>query len=374
MTGMETKDTVKCKGCGCEIWVGAKMIDGYCHDCYSRGRHLPPIIEDPVQTQKKKKPVKKPTPAPATPTYTKPAKKKRFSNLRWAGRFTREIFRRFKWKAVLALLIVVGVLYGLVFVGLPALIGTFNRPQTADGTMKMLREAKFSTFKNEGERIPGDTLTANAEAITAEVGNGSSYRASGFFEYAFYDYINDYGKQKKARSDIEISYNYDLDVYKFKITNSGDTTETLEQFRIADGTYYIVTENDKTYVLHYGNGKRTATAINNAIDDGADRNIYDFLLSYCMKALVKTDFFTDASTVTWHLWDGDLYSLPISDVGDGLKVYDGLHRIELRTYQHKPIYWFDCNRDKEAMIEWQIKVDYYYDAIPLDAPSVADYQ
>ena len=23
------------------VWTGAKMIDGYCHDCYVRGRHLP---------------------------------------------------------------------------------------------------------------------------------------------------------------------------------------------------------------------------------------------------------------------------------------------------------------------------------------------
>ena len=52
---MAGKNTVKCKGCGCEIWVGSKITDGYCHDCYTRRRHLPPIVEDPpYQPQKKK--------------------------------------------------------------------------------------------------------------------------------------------------------------------------------------------------------------------------------------------------------------------------------------------------------------------------------
>ena len=365
---MAKKDTVICKGCGCEVWVGSNLHDGYCHDCYSRGRHLPPIIEDEfTQKPKPKKPVKKSAPAPATPAQTKP-QKKRFSNLRWAGRFTREIFRRFKWKAVLALLIVVGVFYGLVFVGLPALIGTFNRPQTEPGAMKMLREVKYETFINEGEILPAVDIPANAEAITAYIDGDESYRMNGYFEYAFYDYMNDVGRQKKDRTDIEMSYNAELDVYKFKITNSGDNTETLAQYRIADGTYYIVKENDKLYVLHYGSGKRTA------IDVSEDSTVFDFLLSYCMKSLVKTDFFTDASTDTRRLWDGDLYSLPHADVGDGLKVYGGQHRTELRTYQNKPLVWFDCSRDRETMIEWQIKVDFYYDNIPQDAPSVADYQ
>ena len=65
------KDKVKCEGCGSMVWVGAKMYDGYCHDCYKRGRHLPPDEDDWLQPAKKKK--SSPTasrPAPASSAYT----------------------------------------------------------------------------------------------------------------------------------------------------------------------------------------------------------------------------------------------------------------------------------------------------------------
>ena len=356
----EKKTTVKCKGCGNEVWIGSKLHDGYCHDCYSRGRHLPPDTEDWLKPAPKKKPTKK-KPAPATQPHAKPARKK--TDWRLLGRVVKNIFRRYRWRAVLACLIVVGVVFGIY-----AAVTYFNRPMTEAGTIDRLRSEKYSTFINLGERIPDDDIPANAEAITAYIDSGESYRTKGIFEYAFYDYMNDYGREKKARSDIEMSYNKELDVYQFKITNNGDSVDTLEQYRIAEGTYYIIKENGKTYVLYHGGGKRIATDINE------DRKVYDFLLQYCMSSLIKTDYFTDISTAKWHLWDGDMYALSHSDVGSGKTVYDGRHRTELRTYKNKPLVWFDCNRDAEAMVEWQIKVDFYYDNIPKDAPSVADYR
>ena len=343
----EKKNTVICKGCGNEVWIGSKMRDGYCHDCYSRGRHLPEEVDSDewiVDNRQKKRPNAKRKP------FTSPPVKKSLSSIHYS------------LSTIIVCLIAVGIVFGIYMA-----ITHFNRPMTEAGTIDRLRSEKYSTFINLGERIPDVTIPANGSAITAYINSDESYRMKGIFEYAFYDY-KDLGREKKARSDIEMSYNSELDVYKFKITNSGDSADTLKQYKITDGTYYIVKENDITYVLHHGGGRRTA------IDMYASRAVYNFLTDYLMVNLIKTDFFTNANTTARHLWDGDLYSIPHSDVGDGMTVYGGQHRTELRTYKHKPLCWFDCNRDKKTTVEWQIKVDFYYDNIPKDAPSVADYR
>jgi hypothetical protein len=60
----EVNSKIKCKGCGCMVWAGAKMTDGYCHDCYSRGKHLPPDDSDQWLAgsgQKKKSPTSTPS-------------------------------------------------------------------------------------------------------------------------------------------------------------------------------------------------------------------------------------------------------------------------------------------------------------------------
>jgi hypothetical protein len=265
-------------------------------------------------------------------------------------------------------LIVAGLGIGLVY-GIPALIERFNQTRGDAGTMNTLRNIRYSDFINRGERIPGETLTTNATAITAVINSGESYRMNGIFEYAFLDYANDTGREKRARSNIEMSYNAELDVYRFVVTNSGDNPERLEHLRISDGIYYIIKENGTIYVLFHGGGRRTATGISE------DSAVYNFLMGYLMDNLIETGFITGSGTTTRRYMGGDLYSINQNDVGDGLKIYGNTaYRTELRTYQSRPISWYYCNRDKETMIEWQITASFYYDNIPMDAPSVADWK
>ena len=355
---MANKNTVKCKGCGCEIWGGSKIIGGYCHDCYSRGRHLPPIVEDLPWSPQKKKSKSRPAPFP-TPTAP-------LTTLRgfWQ-RFIREILRISKF--ALILLIVAGAGVGL-YNGIPALIERFRQTTGDTGSMNTLRDIRYSDFINRGERIPGDTLPANAEAITAFMWGGESYRMSGIFEYAFYDYA-DMGRERRARSNVEMSYNGEIDVYKFTITGSGDNSRVLARSRIADGTYYIVNENGAIYVLHHGGGRRTATGIREG------RAVYDFLMGCIMENLVKTGFITGRDTTARHYMGGDLYSVSHNDVGGGLRIYGSTqYRTELRTHRHRPVSWYDCNRDRGTRMERQITASFYYDNIPTDAPSVADWK
>ena len=123
------KNTVKCKGCGCEVWVGSKIIDGYCHDCYSRGRHLPPIVEDPPWSPKpKSRPKPFPFPTPTAP----PTTLRRF----WQ-RFIRVIRRILKTAFIL--LVIAGVGVGL-YNGIPILIERFNQTTGDAGAMNTLRD------------------------------------------------------------------------------------------------------------------------------------------------------------------------------------------------------------------------------------------
>jgi hypothetical protein len=98
-------------------------------------------------------------------------------------------------------------------------------------------------------------------------------------------------------------------------------------------------------------------------------------MGYLMDNLIETGFITGSGTTTRRYMGGYLYSINHIDVGDGFKIYGNTaYRTELRTYQNRPISWYDCNRDKETWIERQITANFYYDDIPTDAPSVADWK
>ena len=368
---MAEQNAVKCKGCGCEVWAGSKIIDGYCHDCYARGRHLPPIVEDPPYTPQKKKPQAVPDSKPSSCEQNTKEAELRKGLL---GRLNLGHRHWPRWKLALILLLVAGIVFGFVY-GVRTLTGSESVPESGSESgsgsvaesepedIRALRAMRYADFINGGERIPGETLSANAEAIEAFIHSGTSYRMSGAFEYAYYDHA-DMGQLKKNRTEVEMSYNSDTDVYQFALAGSGDISETLEDL----GTYYIVKENGMTHILHSGDGNRTVIGI----DEGVV--FYEFLSQYFMENLVRTDFFTDANTTALQYGDGGFYSIPCDDTGNSTVIYDSLHRIELRTYQNKPISWYDCDRDSETAIEWQTNVEFYYDNIPTDAPGVADWR
>ena len=340
-------DTVKCKGCGSQIWVGAKIIDGYCHDCYVRGRHLPEDTDDQWLSPLKKKPAPKPT------TKSQPSRIP-FPKIR---------LQRFR-RVILLLLIPVAI--SLVSKGAfwVKSISVSMAGETA--AMDAIRKEKSKTFFDKGKRMNYEAVTVNRRALEEFRNSGADYRMTGVFIYAYKDSrgtaANNFSTS--VRADVEMSYNSKTDVYKFVIRNTG-TDEKLKNYRIEDGTYYIVNENGTTYVLADFFGERTAT------DTRENAVIYNFLMKYHMETVLFTGYL-DREAEGFSLWGGAYFYRFIAIENTYYHVFTGT-RVELCTYNNKPVWYVYVYHDNNANVSSQFTLNYYYDNIPNDAPIVADY-
>ena len=341
-------DTVKCKGCGSQIWVGAKIIDGYCHDCYVRGRHLPEDTDDEWLSPVNKKPAPK-------PTAKKPPAFRPFPKISLHG------FRRFiKFLLILAVLLL--ILKSSFWV---KSITISMAGETA--AMNIIRKEKNKTFFDKGERMDYETIVVNRRALNEFRNSGSDYRMSGEFIYAYRDGARGTAANNfstSIRAHVEMSYNSKTDVYKFEIRNTG-TDEKMASYRIEDGAYYIVNENGKTYVLTDFFGERTAA------DISEDDSIYKFLMKYHMEYALYTGYL-DREAEGFSLWGGAYFYRFIKIENPGLQAFSN-SRIELRTYDNKPVWYIYEYHDKDSGIGCNVTLNYYYDKIPNDAPKVADY-
>ena len=155
-------DEVKCKGCGSMIWAGAKMTDGCCHDCYTRGRHLPPEEDDwPPAKAYPEKPKKRLSIAPKFVSEQKerhpsPARK------RSIGLF-------------IAALIIAGAALGFYMIN-----GNTDQDEPPSA-MEAIRSKDEYIFTSEGENIPDDALDGKVAAIEAFMKSKTDYRMTGLF-------------------------------------------------------------------------------------------------------------------------------------------------------------------------------------------------
>ena len=341
-------DTVKCKGCGSQIWVGAKIIDGYCHDCYSRGRHLPEDLDDEWLSPVRKKPAPMPT-TKRPPTRTP------------SPRVHKPRFRR--------VIILLFILAALSFISKSSFWVKSITVRMADETaaMDVIRNEKNKTFFDKGERMNYEAIVVNRRALNEFRNSGSDYRMSGEFIYAYRDHVRGTAANNfstSVRAHVDMSYNSKTDVYKFVISNTG-TDEKMASYRIEDGTYYIMNENGKTYVLTDFFGEKTAT------DISKDDSIHKFLMKYHMEYSLYTSYL-DREAEGFSLWGGAYFYRFIKIENPGLQAFSNT-RIELRTYDNKPVWYIYEYHDKDTGIGCHVKLNYYYDNIPNDAPSVADY-
>jgi hypothetical protein len=348
------KNTVKCKGCGHEIWVGSKIIDGYCHDCYVRGRHLPDDTDQWPGSPKPKPKTKPPKPAPPT---SKPLPTSGPST--WRNPFPK-LRRILFWPLILITL-------SFIFKGAFWIKSLTVYTGGEAVAMNVIRTEDKKTFFDKGERLNYEAITRNRRALIEFTSSGASYRMNGEFIYAYRTgrgtLANNFSSS--VRADVEMSYNSETDVYKFVIRNIG-TDKKLENHRIEDGTYYIVKENNKTYVLADLFGEKTTT------DISKNDRIYKFLMKYHMENALYANYL-DREASGFSLWGGAFYYRMINIDNPGLMAVSN-PRVEFRTYGNRPVGYVYVYHDKKTGIGCHLTLNYHYDNIPRDVPRVADYR
>jgi hypothetical protein len=213
-----------------------------------------------------------------------------------------------------------------------------------------------------------EAITITRRALKEFIGSGAGYRMSGEFIYAYKDIArgttaNNFSSSVKA--NVEMSYNSEKDVYKFVVRNTG-TDKKLEDHRIEDGTYYIVKEKGATYVLSDLFGEKKVTDIRK------DKRIYNFLMKCQIENVLYTGYL-DREANGFSLWGGAYYYRHINIENPGQMAVSS-PRIELRTYENKPVWYLYVFHDKKTGIGCHITLNYYYDEIPEDVPSLADYR
>ena len=247
-------------------------------------------------------------------------------------------------------------------------IGLFGSEASSESAaMNVIRKAK-STDMVWGEQITGSELTENRAAVTAFMNSGADYRVKGRAEYGYYSSpLNGYFK---FVADVEMSYNSETDVYKFKLSNVAlyDNGDKLNnRFNdIKEGVYYIVKENGTTYLLSEINGVKKVT------EASENRAIYDFLMGLRMESAISLNFFTDDKTKCGKDGDGAYYLTGRDSTLNMWFSHKGGE--ELKTYKNKPVYYYACHIDNNLGLDRMFEYNFYYDKIPNDNPSVADWK
>jgi hypothetical protein len=314
-----------------------------------RGRHLPEDTEPwdggPQLPKKKHK-----------PQPSKPTTRRKFS-------FPRIQLRR-KWLLIPLILAASALIFNGAFWVRSLIVSLLDKT----AKINVIREESSRTFYNRGDELADEAIYTNVQAIDGFIASGASYRMSGEFIYGYKDYRGTLANNfaTAAQTDVEMSYNSETEVYKFVINNAGaETDEKLKGYLIHDGTYYIVKENGRTYVLSDIYGDRAA------VDSSENAGIYNILTSYLIEAVIDTNWF-DKQADAYHLWGGTQYDRAIILDNPGLLAFPDT-RVELRTFQNKPVSYIYRNKDADSDIEYSFMASYYYDDIPLDNPAVSDY-
>ena len=260
--------------------------------------------------------------------------------------------------------------------------GVFGSNSVSEySAMEQLRLSKFTSIKDKGEELDVAGIAANKTAIdtfiaSAKSPGSESYSMKGTFEFGYHtdpdspitntSYI--------FTTVVEMSYNAELDVYKFTVKSKDGKgyqplkDKKLAPFHIADGTYYIVTEDDKTYVLADCGGDKTVE------DVTGGKGTYIFLTMYMMNGNIDTDFMDGKeaadTSYDYHVWDADYYFRSYADTKYNLYP----RWIELKTHKGKPVKGDYRANVPGTDVGYKFVVDYYYSGIPKDAPAVADWK
>jgi hypothetical protein len=171
-----------------------------------------------------------------------------------------------------------------------------------------------------------------------------------------------------------MSYNQSIDVYKFTFKNKSTSgynileDPKLKGFIVKDGTYYIVKENGVTYVLSDTGGEKKA------VSESENRNLFNLLMWHGMGNIVEPAYLLDRCPDEYfdnYLIgdDGYFFYRLYPDRGEVM-----WHTFLLKTYKNMPVQYEQIGNIDNSDVWFHIEVDYFYDKIPDDNPSVADWK
>ncbi len=259
---------------------------------------------------------------------------------------------------IIGIFVVSAVVSAITFFGK----GVYMNFAGETGAMSVIRDEKTKTFVDKGEEIPDDELGAKKTALEAFIQSGSSYRMEGELGYGYYQS----GYKHTLKTEVQMSYNHETGIYKFVLTSILGDEKLDAAHRIDDGTYYVVEENGRTWVLSEKDGKKTAT------DVSADSREYNFLMAYRMESILFTSVI-DKTNECLRLWDAEFYRRTYDDKNAVYMIYP-YPKTELRVYNDKPVAYLHRYQNPDTEIECQFVLGYYYDNIPQDTPTVSEYQ
>jgi hypothetical protein len=279
------------------------------------------------------------------------------------------------WAKIVAGLLVLGVAFffahraGYVDRALSGIAGLLGNETASDNAgVEAIRKTDWSEFADESQMLSDSETAADQTAITAFMQSGESYRMSSSIKYGYYDSGYMQSRFEEFWLEMEMSYNSELDVYKFVFSDIIlYDDEKLNQYfgSFKEGTYYIVNEDGKPYVLAEIDGERTVT------DASENQSLYNTLMGLRMESVIGFDFFGEESFRAYRLNGGTAYKA--DDFGEYSNNYNPIE-IVLKTYADKPVYHYYCREYKELGFEQQFEYNFYYNKIPGDNPTVADWK
>jgi hypothetical protein len=248
------------------------------------------------------------------------------------------------------------------FVGLKSL--------SENTAMKAIRSSKGNDFIPERE-MSQETLAANKAAIVEFLESGESYRMDAVVRYATGSRLSN----KRLFAKFDMWYNSETGVmrYYFKqfynqeapaLQNLFGSSDT-HPFRYEKRTYYVMRENNRTYLLRENKDKEREL-----FTFGRGDFLFDFMNAMQIHKIINTDFLSSPETQRYHYRGGDFYRLRSTAQ---TSILSENPKTELRTFNNQPVYYHTSGKNKDG-VEYEITMNFYYNKIPNDKPSVKDWK
>jgi len=270
---------------------------------------------------------------------------------------------------IIIILVIAGVIFSFTNTGknvIDSVVGIFGgeSAQETAAMNKVRRAGRTDVFMDESE------LGAKMAEIDTFIASDTSYRMSGTFQFGYPSGAS----SNSVTTTVTLSYNESVDVYMFIFKNKNTSgynileDPKLKGFIVSDGTYYIVRENGITYILSDISGEKKA------VSENENRNLLNLLLWHSMGNVVEPAYLLDRCTDEYfenYLIgdDGHSFYRFYQDRGERLN-----HKFMLITYKNMPVKYEQIGNIDNSDVWFWIEVDYFYDKIPDDNPSVADWE